>query len=212
MIDESVMSLDWMPDGKSFLYSDFPFFGKKPEDTGIHIIDSRTRHVATIPKSKGMVNPIASPDGHYIAASTASGTKQTMLFDTRTGAWSPLVDSRGIPRWSRDSQWLFYLRVGEAPAIMKIRISDRQIEHVADLESLRQAGALAGVQFGYLQTTCQSCFETREHRKSMPSPSVPNNKWRHSFGSIRLGSGKTFFIRNASGSVQNHQVFTGTLI
>ncbi len=147
VLDDSVMTLDWLPDGRSFLYSDFPFFGKKPEDTGIHIVEPMTRHASTIPQSKGMVNPVGSPDGRYIAASTAAGSKETMLFDTRTRAWSKLVESRGIPRWSHDSQWLFYFRVGDEPAIMKIRISDRQIEHVADLGSIRLAGALAGVQF-----------------------------------------------------------------
>ena len=70
-----------------------------------------------------------------------------MIFDTHTQTWTVLIESTGIPQWSHDSQSLFYFRGGAEPAIMKIRMRDRQIENVADLKSLRLAGALSGVQF-----------------------------------------------------------------
>ncbi len=144
---DEVMTPDWTPDGQSFVYSDFPFFETKPEDTGVHIFNIKTGQKTTVPDSAGIVNPVWSPDGHYIAASRASGNDETMLFDTRAQTWGHLVESRGIPRWSHDSQWLYYFGVGSEPAIMRIRISDRRVEMAADLRSVRLAGRLAGVQF-----------------------------------------------------------------
>jgi DNA-binding winged helix-turn-helix (wHTH) protein/Tol biopolymer transport system component len=147
IFENEVMTLDWSPDGRSMLYSDFPFFETRPENTGVHILDIGSGHVSTLPESKGMVSPIWSPDGRYIAASKASGKKETMIFNVRTQSWSPLIESRGIPRWSHDSQWLFYFSAGAEPSIMKVQIGSGQIETVADLKSIRLAGELAGVQF-----------------------------------------------------------------
>ena len=147
VFEDEVMTLDWSPDGTSFVYSDFPFFSTKPEDTGVHVYNIASRQAATIVGSKGLVNPVWSPDGRYIAASKVSGGSETQVFDRSTQSWSSLVRSRGIPRWSRDSKWLFYLQGDDEPAIMKVRISDRRIEKVSDLSQIRIAGGLAGVQF-----------------------------------------------------------------
>jgi hypothetical protein len=47
-----------------------------------------------------------------------------------------------------DGRYLYYLRYGPESAVMRIRISDRQVEEVARLKGIRQAGRLAGLEFG----------------------------------------------------------------
>jgi hypothetical protein len=69
------------------------------------------------------------------------------LFDSRTQTWTELVKGWSFVKWSRDSQFLYYRRNGEDPAILRIRLADRKIEEVASLKGFRQGGRLAGLHF-----------------------------------------------------------------
>jgi len=71
-----------------------------------------------------------------------------MLFDFATHTWSQLAQGRGLVRWSADSHWAYYLRYGDNPAIMRVRIADRYVEQVASLNGIRLTGILAGIEFG----------------------------------------------------------------
>jgi hypothetical protein len=71
-----------------------------------------------------------------------------MLFDFVTHTWSRLTQKSGLLRWSADSHWVYYLRYGDNPAIMRVRISDRYVEQVASLNGIRLTGMLAGLEFG----------------------------------------------------------------
>ena len=71
-----------------------------------------------------------------------------MLFDFSTRTWSQLAQGSGLLRWSADSHWAYYLRYGDNPAIMRVRISDRYVEQVASLNRIRLTGMLAGLEFG----------------------------------------------------------------
>lgn len=71
-----------------------------------------------------------------------------MLFDFKTGSWSELTRGWGLVRWSQDGQYVYYLRYGTNSAVMRIRVSDRRVEEVASLKATRQAGRLAGLDFG----------------------------------------------------------------
>ena len=51
-------------------------------------------------------------------------------------------------RWSADGHWAYYLRYGDNPAIMRVRIADRYVEQVASLNGIRLTGILAGIEFG----------------------------------------------------------------
>jgi hypothetical protein len=53
----------------------------------------------------------------------------------------------GFTKWSRNSRYLYYMRYGKNPAILRIHLSDRKVEEVADLSAIRQGGRLAGLQF-----------------------------------------------------------------
>lgn len=143
----NMMNPHWSPDGKSLTYSDFPFFGAKPEDINLHIMSLETQQVASLPQSQGLISPTWSPDGRYITAFKLNGQQDVMLFDTKTQSWSELVKGWGLLRWSHDGKSLYYFRYGAEPAIMRVRIADRHVDEVADVNSLRLGGRLAGLEF-----------------------------------------------------------------
>jgi Tol biopolymer transport system component len=145
--DGGEMSAHWSPDGGSILYSDFPFFSATPGKVAVHRLDLKTQKIGTLPGSEGYFGPTWSPDGRF-ATAMALGRQQIMLFDFKTNAWSELAKGSGLPRWSRDSQYLYYLRTGPGSAVMRVRLSDRRVEEVANLRGVRQAGRLAGLDFG----------------------------------------------------------------
>jgi len=141
------MQPNWSPDGASIMYSDFPFFSSEPGKVAIHLLNLHTQKVEVLPRSSGYFAPGWSPNGRYVAALTSSG-QRIMLFDFKTGAWSELANGSGLLRWSRDSQYLYYLRYGPDSAVMRVRVGDSHVEEVAGLKGIRQAGRLAGLDFG----------------------------------------------------------------
>jgi hypothetical protein len=52
-----------------------------------------------------------------------------------------------VQRWSRDGKSLYFVRHGRDPAVMRLRLSDQQVEVVASLNGVRQTGLLAVVDF-----------------------------------------------------------------
>ena len=64
-----------------------------------------------------------------------------VLFDFQTGTWSDLIQTTNdFPNWSRDSQYLYFLHYAEKPVVLRIRISDRKLEQVADLRDFSATG------------------------------------------------------------------------
>jgi DNA-binding winged helix-turn-helix (wHTH) protein len=126
----------WTPDNKSIVFGPW----KDAESRGIKVLDLITNQVHPLPGATGMWSPRTSPDGRYIAALSEQDSKM-MLFDTRTKKWEELSAlSSGYPSWSRNGKFL-YFQVGnrgiEHPSrVVRIRISDRRLETVLDLNTL----------------------------------------------------------------------------
>jgi hypothetical protein len=61
-----------------------------------------------------------------------------LLFDFRTRTWTELARFKALhnPVWSRDERFL-YFEVVEEVGIYRVRMSDRGVERVADLEAGR---------------------------------------------------------------------------
>jgi DNA-binding winged helix-turn-helix (wHTH) protein/Tol biopolymer transport system component len=146
-LDGGEMSAHWSPDGGSVLYSDFPFFSATPAKVAVHRLDLKTQKIDTLPGSEGYFAPTWSPDGRY-ATAMALGSQRIMLFDFTTNAWTELTIGAGLQKWSPDSQYLYYLRFGPESAVMRIQLSNRHVEEVSSLKAIRQAGRLAGLEFG----------------------------------------------------------------
>jgi Tol biopolymer transport system component len=126
----------WSPDGQKIC------FGGAPADpnSALHILDLKTHQVSNLPDSHGLFSARWSPDGRYLAAMPFA-SRSLMLFDFTTQKWQEAAQmSMGFPNWSKNGDYIYFLHEEDHPSVMRIRVSDRKIEPVADLRSLRQAG------------------------------------------------------------------------
>ena len=139
------MQPSWSPDGTSIMYSDFPFFSEHPAKVSVHIRHLDSGLVDTLPGSEGLYGPQWSPDGLHAAA--WKNDLILMLYDFRSKTWSQLAQGWGLLHWSADSCWIYYLRYGPLPAVLRVRIADRHVEEMASLKGIRLTGRLAGLDF-----------------------------------------------------------------
>jgi hypothetical protein len=65
-----------------------------------------------------------------------------MIFDFKTQVWKELAKGAyfGITNWSADGRYVYYVRRGREPAVLRIRMADRKVEEVASLKDVRQTG------------------------------------------------------------------------
>ena len=140
---------DWSSDGHSIVFSYFPLFEQADsERTGIYTIDLATHKPTKLPGSRGMWAPRLSPDRRYIVA-RAGRSQGFMLFDSTTGRWTELFKGTvGWAEWSRDQKYIYFLRRGQEPAVLRIALRDRKLEEVASLKDVVQTGFRAGVWAG----------------------------------------------------------------
>jgi serine/threonine protein kinase/Tol biopolymer transport system component len=127
---------DWSPDGDKII------FGSVPADnhSALRVLDLSTHHVVALPGSQGLFSPRWSPDGRFMVALPADSLSLA-LFDFRTQKWSQLAKVRAaFPNWSRDGQYVYFLRWLDSPAVLRIRIADRETEQVLDLTNLPTVG------------------------------------------------------------------------
>jgi DNA-binding winged helix-turn-helix (wHTH) protein/Tol biopolymer transport system component len=145
--EQSQLDVDWSPDGKSLI------FGSALEQDGaIHILDLKSRQLTTLPGSAGYFSPHWSPDGRYISGTTY-GSEKLMLFDTSTQTWTKPCDCQvGYPMWSHDGKYLYfqyYPASDRAYRIVRLRMSDRKIEDVAEVSKIgRETTGSWGQWFG----------------------------------------------------------------
>jgi Tol biopolymer transport system component len=111
------------------------------DSSAICVFDIASKGVSLLPGSQGYFAPRWSPDGRYIAALTLHG-RSIVLFDFQTRKWSELTEAPvAFPNWSADGEYVYFLRrLPQNPAVLRIRISDRKLEQVADLKGIPTAG------------------------------------------------------------------------
>ncbi len=144
------MDPNWSPDGNSVIFSYFPLFDRfPPEKLGVYMVDLKTRKVKKLPGSDGLWMPRWSSDGSHIVARSAD-SQSLMLFDFATQTWSELTkDVYIVPvNWSADGRFVFYVRRGAQPAILRVAIADRKVQKIVSLEDLRQTGFRGGIWTG----------------------------------------------------------------
>jgi len=127
---------NWSPDGKQILLEEGP--PAKPHS--FRLLDVQTRRSTLLKGSQGYTSPRWSPDGRYIVA-MMNGALNLNLYDFETGKWSRLIDMPvGFPSWSKDGRWIYFLRYPANAAVMRIRVSDKKVEEVADLRDFAATG------------------------------------------------------------------------
>ena len=128
----------WSPDGNRILFDEALPNGSRT----LKMLDLGTHRVVPVPGSDGYTASYWSPDGRYIVALTRDALKLG-LFDFETGKWSDLLAGIAVTylNWSRDGKYVYFVRVPDKPAVLRIRISDRKLEQVADLKGFTPTGS-----------------------------------------------------------------------
>jgi len=128
---------NWSPKGDSILFEEILPTGVPV----LRLLDRRTHSISAVPESMGYTSPRWSPDGRYIVAMT-NNASALVLFDFQTGRWSDLLQGMplGFPNWSRDGQYVYLIRFLENAAVLRIRISDKKLEQVANLKGFTSTG------------------------------------------------------------------------
>ena len=126
----------WFPDGTRMAFDlDLPRGASE-----IRVMDLVTQRVSTVRGSQGTYNPVVSPDGRHLVAIRKEPIS-LVSFDFQTQRWSELARvTGGFPSWSRDGKYVYFLRFPDHPAVLKIRVSDRDVETVADLADFPLTG------------------------------------------------------------------------
>jgi Tol biopolymer transport system component len=130
------MDPNWSPDGGKIIFGGTP----PNADSTIRVLDLGSRQVSTLPGSEGFFSPRWSPDGRYILAMPINSLG-LVLFDFKTQKWSELLKAAvAFPAWSADGRYVYFLRAPDNPAVLRLQISDRKVERVADLKNLPLTG------------------------------------------------------------------------
>ena len=131
---------DWSPDGKKIVFTTASASNPVGET---RILDLDSHKTASIPGSVGTFAQGYSPDGRYIAAGSHDHLN-LKIFDSVTQRWStyPQKDPVGWTKWSRDSRWIYFLRVkaGSNNGIFRIRITGGEPELVVSLKDFKFTG------------------------------------------------------------------------
>ena len=131
--------LNWSPDGRKIAFFSSDNLGGW-ERSATRILDLASHKVTTLPGNA--YSPRWSPNGRLIVClSFDSGLE---VFDFQTQRWSIL--QTGViwyPTWSRDGQFIYFLRSPEDPGVYRIRPSGGKAERVVDLEGFRYTGVFA---------------------------------------------------------------------
>ena len=129
----------WAPDGRSLAFGGLSSLGLT--QTAVHILDTQTHQVTTLPGSEGIFSPRWSPDGRYILA-LPGDSQGLMLFDFKTQKWSKLFkETVGYPCWSRDGRSVYFLLTGSAnPGVERIGVPGGKTELVASLKGFQMTG------------------------------------------------------------------------
>ena len=126
----------WSPNGDRILFEEVA----PNAPPVLRLLDLETHRVSSIPGSAGYTSARWSPDGQHIVAMTTDARKM-VLFDFQTGKWSDLIQTTiDFPNWSKDSRYVYFINYAEKPAVLRIRISDRKVEQVADLRGFLATG------------------------------------------------------------------------
>lgn len=91
-----------------------------------------------------------------------------MLFDFDNQKWEELVRSNvGFVEWSRSGRFVYFKRIGNEAAFLRVSIENRKVEEVVTLKNIRNAGWAGGCGSASHQRTLHCCCGIPALRRSM---------------------------------------------
>lgn len=123
----SQSSPEWIPGRDALIYS--REYGA--ENPALYIFDRHSGHSEKIPASDGLYAGAWSPDGRYLFA-TDSPTDRLLLVDLKSGKRTVIAGHASWPTWSRDSQYVYFVRWG-INSILRVHVPDGREEKVLEV-------------------------------------------------------------------------------
>lgn len=140
IVDGATASFDpyWSPDGQSLAFDvALPGVPAEQDSSEIHVLDWKSGKVSVIPQSRGKSSPVwVAPE--TLVARADDGSK-VLRYDFKTRAWSVLTAGPYSDCTSTDGRYVYCTTMEPArPAVVRIRVSDGQVEPLADLSGLNR--------------------------------------------------------------------------
>jgi Tol biopolymer transport system component len=132
---------NWSPDGKKILFARSAGHGFATGKRDLRIVDLETRQVTVVPGSDEMWSPRWSPDGRYVVAFRGV-TGDLPLFDFATQKWRNLSSDGDAeyPSFSRDSRFIYFLRLGRDQGVFRIAVASGGVERVVNMTDWHLTG------------------------------------------------------------------------
>jgi len=129
------ISLRWCGSGRTLIVSQ----AESIKDHRTLLFDLDTSKATYLPDSQASFMSSCSTDGKYVVARSVKGDK-LQLFDFKTQQWSDLAShSVGTMQWSTDTKYVYFdAGSGAEQAVYRVRVSDRNIELIGNLQDLRR--------------------------------------------------------------------------
>jgi Tol biopolymer transport system component len=136
--DDNEGDATWSADGKKIAFGRLPWMPGAPKKAMLYVLDLASKEISILPGSEGLFSPRWSPSGRYLVALNAD-SNALMLYDFETSIWGQLAQGTyGNPDWSHDSEDVYVIDV-QGNRVVRIRISDKRIEPVVNLNGERIA-------------------------------------------------------------------------
>jgi Tol biopolymer transport system component len=128
----------WRRDGSTIAFSEYL---DTPEKAEIKLVDTKSGQVTPVPGSTGLILPVISPDGRYVASGTAD-SKKLKIYDFSTQSWQEFAPPAGVgfADWSADSRYVYFDNGLSADSgVYRLRVADHKVELVVSLKNFRRA-------------------------------------------------------------------------
>lgn len=142
---ESQTDPSWSKDGRTIAFShnaeiafSHPFL--EGDKSYIGMFDVKSREITRLAGSEGILAPLWSPDGKYIAA-LAEDNRVLTLYDIQSRKWKTLLRRQvpfGFITWSHDATAIYFATVlTDQPTIYRLRVRDGKLDPIVNLNSYR---------------------------------------------------------------------------